>query len=132
MDEATRKTLKSLRRTRTPAAMKALFKAVRARSDAELLAEAASAKKKRAAPKSDFAASIAARLAVIQGPAADKADALLNVIEETHGATGITGGGLIPVIRKLAARFGEKAVSRATDDLLARIEATGSMRERVT
>jgi hypothetical protein len=131
MDDATRKTLKSLRRTRTPAQMRALFKAVRARSDAELLAEV-TPPKKHPAPKADFAAKIAARLSVIQGPASDKADALIGIIEETHGAIDIAARGLVPVIRTLARRFGEKAVTAATSDLLARLEASGSMRERVT
>lgn len=131
MDDATRKTLKSLRRTRTPAQMRSLFKAVRAQGDAELLAEIAPPKK-RPAPNADFATKLAARLAVIQGPASDKADALIGVLEETHGPIDIAAGGLVPVIRRLARRFGEKAVAAAMDDLLARLEAAGSMRERVT
>lgn len=131
MDEATRKTLKSLRRTRTPAEMRSLFKAVRAQGDAELLAEIAPPKK-RPAPKGDFAGRLAARLSVIQGPASDKADALIGVLEEAHGAIDIASRGLVPVIRKLARRFGEKVVATAADDLLARLETSGSMRERVT
>ncbi len=130
MDEATRKTLKSLRRTRTPAQMKSLFKAVRASSDADLLAQAAPPKKRPAA-KADFATKLAARFAVIQGPASDKADALLGVLEEAHGAIGIAGGGLVPVIRRLAKRFGEKELTRAADTLMNRLEAMGSTREQV-
>lgn len=131
MDEATRKTLKRLRRTRTPAEMKSLFKAVRAQSDAVLLAEIAPPRKRRTA-KADFATKLATRFTVIQGPASDKADALIGVLEETHGVIDIASGGLVPVIRTLARRFGEKAVAAAADALLARLEASGSMRERVT
>lgn len=131
MDEATRKTLKRLRRTRTPAEMKSLFKAVRAQSDAVLLAEIAPPRKRRTA-KADFATKLATRFTVIQGPASDKADALIGVLEEAHGVIDIASGGLVPVIRTLARRFGEKAVAAAADALLARLEASGSMRERVT
>lgn len=130
MDGPTRKALKSLARTRTPAEMKAIFKTVRAQTDSALLADIAPPKKAKA-KKPDFATAIAARLAVIHGPASDKADALIGVLEDKHGAIDITPGGLVPVIRKLAKRFGEKEVARATDALLKRLEAMGSMRETV-
>lgn len=130
MDDNARNALKSLARTRTPAEMRALFRTIRKDSDAVLLAAIAPPKKvKKKQP--DFAAKIAARLAIIHGPAADKADALIGVLEENHGPIDIAGGGLAPVIRKLAKRFGEKAVTRATDALMKKIEAMGSMRETV-
>jgi len=130
MNGPTRKALRSLARTRTPAEMKAIFKTVRAETDAALLADIAPPKKAKA-KKPDFAAAIAARLAVIHGPASDKADALIGVLEDRHGAIDIKPGGLVPVIRKLASRFGEKDVTRATDALIKRLEAMGSMRETV-
>jgi hypothetical protein len=132
MDAATRKTLKSLARTRTPAEMKALFKAIRAESDAALLGSIAPREKPgktRARP--DFAAAIADRLAVIHGPARDKADALIGAIEEQHGPIDITADGLRPVIRRLAKMVGEKAVAAATDRLMKAIESRGTMRETV-
>jgi hypothetical protein len=80
----------------------------------------------------DFSADIAARLSVIHGPASDKADALIGVLEETHGPIDMKCAGLTPVIRKLARRFGEEAVAAAADRLIERLAAHGSMRERVT
>ena len=130
MDDAARKALKSLARTRSRAEMKAFFKTIRKENDAALLAVATPPKKARA-KKPDFAAAIAARLGVIHGPASDKADALIGVLEDAHGPLAIAPGGLAPVIRKLAKRFGEKEVARATDTLLKRLEAMGSMREKV-
>lgn len=130
MDPAARKTLKSLARTRSSAEMKALFKTIRAENDAALLAAIAPPKKAKA-KKPDFVTSVVHRLAVIHGPAADKADALIGALEETHGAIDMAPGGLAPVIRKLVKRFGEKDVARATDALLKRLEAMGSMREKV-
>jgi hypothetical protein len=131
MDAATRKTLKSLSRTRTPAELKALFKTIRAKSDAALLADITPKKKARPRKPADFATRIADRLAIIHGPAGDKADALIGVLEEKCGPVEIAGTGLVPIIRKLAARYGEKAVSGATDTLMKKIAAMGSMRETV-
>lgn len=130
MDAGSRKALKSLARTRSRAEMKALFKTIRAETDATLLAAIAPPKKARPR-RTDFAGDIAAHLAVIHGPASDKADALIGVLEETHGAIDIASGGLAPVIRKLAKRFGERDVMAATDALLKRLESMGSMREKV-
>lgn len=130
MDAAARKALKSLARTRSTAELKALFKTIRQEDDAALLAVTASPKSSKPR-KTDFAGAIAARLAVIHGPASDKADALIGMLEETHGPIDIASGGLTPAIRKLAKRFGEKEVSRAADRLIKRLEKTGSMREKV-
>lgn len=130
MDDAARKALKSLARTRSRAELKAFFKTIRKEDDAALLAAVAPPKKTKA-KKPDFAAAIAARLGVIHGPASDKADALIGVLEETQGPLDIAPAGLAPVIRRLAKRFGEKEVSSATDVLLKRLEAMGSMREKV-
>ncbi|MDZ4776590.1 MAG: hypothetical protein SGJ23_07375 [Alphaproteobacteria bacterium] len=130
MDAGTRKTLKSLARTRTRAEMKALFNTIRAENDAALFA-AVAPPKKPSVKKTDFAGAIAARLSVIHGPASDKADALIGVLEDTHGAIDIASGGLAPVIRKLAKRFGEQEITRAADLLMQRLEAMGSMREKV-
>jgi hypothetical protein len=130
MDAGSRKALKSLARTRTRAEMKALFRTIRTENDAALLA-AAAPPKKATAKKRDFVGVVAERLSVIHGPASDKADALIGVLEETHGPIDIAPGGLAPVIRKLATRFGEKEVSRAADALMERLEAMGSMREKV-
>lgn len=130
MDAAARKALKSLARTRNRAEMKALFKTIRAENDAALLAAIAPPKKAKA-KKADFAGAIAQRLSVIHGPASDKADALIGVLEETHGPIDIAPAGLAPVIRRLVKHFGEKDVGRAADDLMKRLEAMGSMREKV-
>lgn len=131
MDAATRKALKSLARTRTPAELKALFKTIRKESDAALLKEVAPPKKKAKTKPAGFAQTIAARLAIIHGPASDKADALIGALEEKVGPIEIDGAGLVPIIRKLAARYGEKAVTAAADALMKKIAAMGSMRETV-
>jgi hypothetical protein len=130
MDDAARKALRSLARTRSRAEMKALFKTIRKEDDAALLAVAAPPKKAKA-KNADFAGAITARLSVIHGPASDKADALIGVLEGMHGPIDIASGGLTPVVRKLVRRFGERDVSCATDTLLKRLEAMGSMREKV-
>jgi len=134
MDAGSRKALKSLAQTRTRAEMKALFETIRTENDAALLAAAPpkQAKPKKAkAKKQDFVGVVAERLSVIHGPACDKAGALIGVLEETHGPIDIAPGGLAPVIRKLVTRFGEKQVSRAADALMEKLEAMGSMREKV-
>lgn len=130
MDAGSRKALKSLARTRTRAELTAIFKTIRTENDAALLAAVAPPKKAKA-KKADFAGAIAARLSMIHGPASDKADALIGVLEDTHGPIDIAPAGLAPVIRKLANRFGEKEVSRAADALVKKLEAMGSMREKV-
>lgn len=131
MDAATRKALKSLARTRTPAELKALFKTIRTESDAALLKTVAAPKKTVRKKPVDFAQGVAARLSIIHGPASDKADALIGALEEKVGPIEIESAGLVPVIRKLSARYGEKAVSTATDALMKKIAAMGSMRETV-
>lgn len=131
MDAATRKALKSLARTRTPAELKALFKTIRKESDAALLKTLAPPKKTAKKKPADFAQGIAARLSIIHGPASDKADALIGALEEKLGPIEIESAGLVPIIRKLAARYGEKAVTAAADTLMKKIAAMGSMRETV-
>lgn len=131
MDAATRKALKSLARTRTPAELKALFRTIRKESDADLLKEVAPPKKTAKKKPAGFAQAIATRLAIIHGPASDKADALIGALEEKVGPIEIESAGLVPVVRKLAAHYGEKAVSAAADALMKKIAAMGSMRETV-
>lgn len=140
MDAAARRALMQLARTRTRAEMKALFAAIRATSDADLLRSAGLHPGKRArrgaagaqGQAGDFPAAIAAQLAPILGPAAEKAEMLIDALAETVGPVDIRAAGLAPTIRKLAARYGEDAVAAAADALMARLKAWGSTRERVT
>jgi hypothetical protein len=129
MDKATARTLRMLARTRTKAELAALFAAIRAESDKALLAAAAPPKK--APRRKDFAAGVAERLAPILGPATEKAEMLIDALAATHGEIDIPAVGLLPTIRKLAARYGEDAVAAAADALMARLKAWGSTRERV-
>ncbi len=140
MDAAARRALVQLARTRTRAEMKALFAAIRATSDADLLRDAGlhtgrPVRKKSAGRKSGaaaFPAAIAAKLAPILGPASEKAEMLIDALAEAVGPVDIRAAGLAPTIRKLAARYGEDAVTGAADALMARLKAWGSTRERVT
>ena len=129
LDAATLRTLRMLARTRSRAELETLFAAIRAGSDRALLDAAAPPKRKAATQ--DFAAKIAAQLAPILGPAAEKADMLIDALAETKGPVAIRPDGLVPTIRRLAARYGEQAVALAADALMARLAAWGSTRERV-
>jgi hypothetical protein len=56
----------------------------------------------------------------------------MSAVVETHGEPApFQPRGLTPTIRRLAAHYGERAVVEATDALLARMAAWGSLRERV-
>lgn len=127
MDAATRRTLRMLARTRSPAELAALFAAIRAGEDDTLLAAATERIERRA----DFASAIAARLAPIVATAAEKAEMLIEALAEREGAIAMRATGLQPTIRKLAARYGEGAVEFAADALMARMAQWGSTRERV-
>lgn len=131
LDPATLRALRMLARTRTKAEMALLFAQIRQHSDQALFAILAAPPPKKQAPK-DFARDIAARLAPIVAPAEEKADLLIEALAETHGPVAIAIDGLVPTIRKLAARHGEAAVAAAADVVLARQAAWGSSREKVT
>jgi hypothetical protein len=131
MDAATRRTLRRLARSRSTSELAALFAAIRAADDAALLAIAQSSEP-TPAPESDFAADIAARLSAILARADEKADMLCAALAREVGAVEIVASGLQPTIRKLAARYGEDAVRRAVDAVLADMAAWGSTREHVS
>ena len=131
MDAASRRTLRRLARTRSASELAALFAAIRATDDAVLLAMAQSAGP-APAPGQDFAADIAARLSCILARADEKADMLREALSKDVGAVEIAASGLQPTIRKLAARYGEEAVRRAADSVLADMATWGSTREHVT
>jgi hypothetical protein len=131
MDPATRRTLRMLARTRSRRDLEVLFASIRQMSDAAIFAVVAEPVPK-AQKSADFAIAIAARLAPILGPANEKADMLIDELAGIVGPVEIRPAGLLPTIRKLAARYGEERVAAAAEALMARLKAWGSTREKVT
>lgn len=81
---------------------------------------------------SDPSRAIAAKLKPILAPASEKAEMLIDVLSERHGASAHPEPrGLTPTIRRLCAHYGAEAVESAADVLLERMAAWGSLRERV-
>jgi uncharacterized membrane protein len=122
--------IKALRRLKlTPTAAKRLFAAIRAETDAALLAALAE-KAKPAAPaaRENLAGEIKVMLKPLMAPMAEKAALLATAAD----AIDLVGKPFPKVVSALAARMGEERVRGACATVLARAKAEGDRRETVT
>jgi hypothetical protein len=102
----TLKALRAVGRGRSRAALKSVFAAVRANSDRVLLAAIAPAKKRAAKRKGDpLVRELEQTLKPILGPAAEKADLLVEHLAKKHRRKlAITPKGLADAVRQLRAK----------------------------
>jgi hypothetical protein len=127
------KALKALARGRKPAALKKLFAAIRATDDRALLAAVAPAKKRTAKPKGDpLVRELEQTLKPIMGPAAEKADMLVEHIAKKHKRKlGIVPKGLADATRQLRVKFSDDQIRAGAQSLMSHLAKLYGDRETV-
>jgi len=128
------KALKLLSRGRKPAELKRLFAAIRAIEDRALLA-AIAAPKKKAAPKrkgDPLVRELEQTLKPILGPAAEKADLLVEHIAKKHKRKlGIQPKGLADATKHLRAKFSDEQIRAGAHSLMSHLAKLYGDRETV-
>ncbi len=127
------KALKALARGRKPAALKKLFAAIRATDDRALLAAVAPAKKRAAKRRGDpLVRELEQTLKPIMGPAAEKADMLVEHIAKKHKRKlGIVPKGLADATKQLRARFSDDQIRAGAQSLMSHLAKLYGDRETV-
>jgi len=127
------KALRALSRGRTRPALKRLFAAVRAHDDKALLAAIAPAKKRSAKRRGDpLVRELEQTLKPIMGPAAEKADMLVEHIGKKHRRKlGIAPKGLADAARQLRTKFSDEQIRAGARSLVAHLAEIYGDRETV-
>jgi len=127
------KALKALARGRKPAALKKLFAAIRATDDRALLAAIAPAKRRSAKPKGDpLVRELEQTLKPIMGPAAEKADMLVEHIAKKHKRKlGIVPKGLADATKQLRVKFSDDQIRAGAQSLMSHLAKLYGDRETV-
>lgn len=127
------KALKTLARGRKPAALKKLFAAIRATDDRILLAAVAPAKKRAAKRKGDpLVRELEQTLKPIMGPAAEKADMLVEHIAKKHKRKlGIVPRGLADATKQLRTKFSDDQIRAGAQSLMTHLAKLYGDRETV-
>lgn len=127
------KALRALSRGRTRPELKKLFAAVRAHDDKTLLAAIAPAKKRAAKRKGDpLVRELEQTLKPILGPAAEKADMLVEHIAKKHRRKlGIAPKGLADAAKQLRGKFSDDQIRAGAKSLVADLAKLYGDRETV-
>jgi len=127
------KALKALSRGRSRAELKKLFAAVRAHDDKALFAAIAPAKKRTAKRKPDpLVRDLEQTLKPILGPAAEKADMLVEHIAKKHRRKlGIAPKGIADAAKQLRSKFSDDQIRAGAKSLVAHLAKLYGDRETV-
>jgi hypothetical protein len=127
------KALKTLAKGRKPAELKKLFAAIRKIEDRALLAAIAPAKKKAAKRKGDpLVRELEQTLKPIMGPAAEKADMLVEHIAKKHKRKlGIAPKGIADAAKQLRAKFSDDQIRAGAQSLMSHLAKLYGDRETV-
>ncbi|MBY0566973.1 MAG: hypothetical protein K2P70_06660 [Hyphomonadaceae bacterium] len=127
------KALKTLAKGRKPAELKKLFAAIRKIEDRALLAAIAPAKKKAAKRKADpLVRELEQTLKPIMGPAAEKADMLVEHIAKKHKRKlGIAPKGIADAAKQLRAKFSDDQIRAGAQSLMSHLAKLYGDRETV-
>ena len=127
------KALKTLAKGRKPAELKKLFAAIRKIEDRALLAAIAPAKKKAAKRKADpLVRELEQTLKPIMGPAAEKADMLVEHIAKKHKRKlGIAPKGIADAAKQLRAKFSDEQIRAGAQSLMSHLAKLYGDRETV-
>jgi hypothetical protein len=127
------KALKTLAKGRKPAELKKLFAAIRKIEDRALLAAIAPAKKKAAKRKGDpLVRELEQTLKPIMGPAAEKADMLVEHIAKKHKRKlGIAPKGIADAAKQLRAKFSDEQIRAGAQSLMSHLAKLYGDRETV-
>lgn len=127
------KALKALARGRKPAALKKLFAAIRANEDRALLAAIAPVRKRASKPKGDpLVRELEQTLKPIMGPAAEKADMLVEHIAKKHKRKlGIVPKGLADATKQLRVKFSDDQIRAGAKSLMSHLAKLYGDRETV-
>lgn len=127
------KALKTLAKGRKPAELKKLFAAIRKIEDRALLAAIAPAKKKAVKRKGDpLVRELEQTLKPIMGPAAEKADMLVEHIAKKHKRKlGIAPKGIADAAKQLRAKFSDEQIRAGAQSLMSHLAELYGDRETV-
>lgn len=127
------KALKTLAKGRKPAELKKLFAAIRKTEDRALLAAIAPSKKKAAKRKADpLVRELEQTLKPIMGPAAEKADMLVEHIAKKHKRKlGIAPKGIADAAKQLRAKFSDEQIRAGAQSLMSHLAKLYGDRETV-
>lgn len=127
------KALKTLAKGRKPAELKKLFAIIRKTEDRALLAAIAPAKKKAAKRKADpLVRELEQTLKPIMGPAAEKADMLVEHIAKKHKRKlGIAPKGIADAAKQLRSKFSDDQIRAGAQSLMTHLAKLYGDRETV-
>src|SRR5262249_14168660 len=124
--------LRRLARGRSPAELKALFALARAHTDAELLRALKPPRAKRARTADPLAKDLQSRLRPILGPAAEKAELLVEHLAAKHKKRlEFQPSGLADAVRRLRPYLSDAQIRAGAQTLLEELDRLYSQRETV-